>query len=302
LTIGRINHPGQPYYNQPDGLNQKFTGKERDAESGLDYFGARYYSSATGRFTSADDFLNDTNVNDPLSWNLYAYARNNPLVYVDPDGEAIYSTNLTDEQKKQLINDWKKKTGFKKIYFDKDNKLVIDTSAGSKGGSERARGESLAATTSTTKVFNLRAVSGAEAQEVAFADNTGVKVTENRATGEKQQIYETRIDFGDFKKLEGDKDAKKSFSIGLVLIHEFEHGLHEGTPLGTDHLEKPGFPGFIETLIVNRIRSELGLARRFEYRGVERTSGKYAGYAEMRFIKNGKFKILRWKKSVVGGK
>jgi RHS repeat-associated protein len=41
-------------YSQPDGVRMKFTGKERDTETGLDYFGARYYSSTQGRFTSVD--------------------------------------------------------------------------------------------------------------------------------------------------------------------------------------------------------------------------------------------------------
>jgi len=69
-----------------DTINQKFTGKERDAESGLDYFGARYYGSALGRFTSVDPKMSPHNIRDPQSWNKYVYARNNPLQYVDPDG------------------------------------------------------------------------------------------------------------------------------------------------------------------------------------------------------------------------
>src|SRR5947209_19281149 len=48
-TAGRDAHFGA----NGDNITQKFTGKERDAESGLDYFGARYYSSAPGRFTSS---------------------------------------------------------------------------------------------------------------------------------------------------------------------------------------------------------------------------------------------------------
>jgi RHS repeat-associated protein len=73
------------------GVKQEFTGKERDGESGLDYFGARYFSAGQGRFTSADPtFLNILKVVNPQRWNLYAYALNNPLKYVDPDGnEAI---------------------------------------------------------------------------------------------------------------------------------------------------------------------------------------------------------------------
>jgi RHS repeat-associated protein len=66
----------------------QFTGKERDTESGLDYFGARYDSNRMGRFPRPDDFHNDTHVADPQSWNLYTYTRNNPLKYVDPTGEA----------------------------------------------------------------------------------------------------------------------------------------------------------------------------------------------------------------------
>jgi RHS repeat-associated protein len=68
-------------------LSQKFTGKERDNETGLDYFLARYYSSAQGRFTSVDPGNAGAYEADAQSWNGYAYARNNPLLYTDPDGE-----------------------------------------------------------------------------------------------------------------------------------------------------------------------------------------------------------------------
>lgn len=66
-----------------------FTGKERDAESGLDYFGARYFSGAHGRFTSPDSPFADQKPEDPQSWNLYAYVRNNPLKFVDTDGHVL---------------------------------------------------------------------------------------------------------------------------------------------------------------------------------------------------------------------
>ena len=63
-----------------------YTGKERDGETGLDYFGARYMSAAQGRFTSPDDPLVDQDPADPQSWNLYGYVRNNPLRFIDPTG------------------------------------------------------------------------------------------------------------------------------------------------------------------------------------------------------------------------
>jgi hypothetical protein len=69
-----------------DVTTAKFTGKERDSETGLDFFGARYFSSAQGRFTSADVPFAGQQVEDPQSWNMYAYGRNNPLLYTDPTG------------------------------------------------------------------------------------------------------------------------------------------------------------------------------------------------------------------------
>jgi RHS repeat-associated protein len=87
------------------GLNElKFTGKRRDSESQLDYFGARYHSNAFGRFLTPDwaskavavpyaDFGN------PQSLNLYSYAKNSPLSTADLDGHCdavcIFNTVAT---------------------------------------------------------------------------------------------------------------------------------------------------------------------------------------------------------------
>ena len=75
------------------GLLQKFTGKEWDAETGLYYFGARYFSGAQGRFTTPDEPLVDQDESDPQSWNLYSYVRNNPLNFTDPTGRKCVQTN-----------------------------------------------------------------------------------------------------------------------------------------------------------------------------------------------------------------
>jgi RHS repeat-associated protein len=78
---------------------EKFTSKERDAETGLDYFGARYFSSAQGRFTSPDwsaapEAVPYADLSNPQSLNLYSYMRNNPLGGVDPDGHCCFSEVL----------------------------------------------------------------------------------------------------------------------------------------------------------------------------------------------------------------
>ena len=99
---------GQGYV--ADGVRQKYTGKERDTETGLDYFNARYYSSPMGRFTSADSVIGK--VGNPQTFNLYAYVQNNPLALVDPTGniseseydgtaEKVEEVEKEEEQKKK---------------------------------------------------------------------------------------------------------------------------------------------------------------------------------------------------------
>lgn len=74
-----------------DALPHLLPGKERDSETGLDYFGARYFSAAQGRYSSPDwsetpEPVPYADFSDPQTLNLYAYARNNPLTLNDPDG------------------------------------------------------------------------------------------------------------------------------------------------------------------------------------------------------------------------
>lgn len=97
-----INFTGLPYgdglttvpvstTNIADATEHHFTGKELDAESGNDYFGARYYSSSMGRFMSPDWDKEPSPVpyaylQNPQTLNLYSYVLNNPLNATDPDG------------------------------------------------------------------------------------------------------------------------------------------------------------------------------------------------------------------------
>lgn len=72
-----------------DSNRYKFTGKERDSESGLDYYGARYYGNTFGRFSSPDLPFADQHKENPQTWNLYMYAANNPLRNIDPNGRGV---------------------------------------------------------------------------------------------------------------------------------------------------------------------------------------------------------------------
>ncbi len=73
-------------YNASAAFTQKFTGKERDDESGLDYFGARYYAASIGRFTGVDPVNAGARLLRPQSWNGYSYVDNRPLSRIDRDG------------------------------------------------------------------------------------------------------------------------------------------------------------------------------------------------------------------------
>jgi RHS repeat-associated protein len=99
-----------------DATEHHFTQKERDNESGNDYFFARYYTSALGRFTTPDWSAKVTPVpyaqlGDPQSLNLYAYVRNNPLTLIDVDGHDFIQDANQDWIKQHQITDLSGKFG-----------------------------------------------------------------------------------------------------------------------------------------------------------------------------------------------
>ncbi|OGP72778.1 MAG: hypothetical protein A2V86_08725 [Deltaproteobacteria bacterium RBG_16_49_23] len=83
--------------------DKKFIGKEKDEETGLYYFGARYMEARIGRFVSPDPVgavnpktgtINQIVIHDPQRLNYYAYGLNNPYKYVDAHGEEPVSLTL----------------------------------------------------------------------------------------------------------------------------------------------------------------------------------------------------------------
>jgi uncharacterized protein RhaS with RHS repeats len=98
--------------------------KERDNETGLDFFESRYYASLQGRFTSVDPYniarevqitatgnserakaQLDAYLSFPQQWNRYGYTANNPLKYVDPSGELIELTGDTQAERDEALNE-----------------------------------------------------------------------------------------------------------------------------------------------------------------------------------------------------
>ena len=102
----------------------KYTGKELDSETGLYYYGARYYSPELGRFVQADALAGS--LDDPLSLNRYAYVKNNPLNYIDPTGnvveldDSVLRKMQEDEGFKKSIENLQKTSQYKRIDKDKN--------------------------------------------------------------------------------------------------------------------------------------------------------------------------------------
>ncbi len=123
----------------------EFTGKERDAETGLDYFGARYFSGAQGRFTSPDPHNEGAQLVDPQSWNMYAYVGNNPLRYVDPDGQDrhVCIDGKCQDMRDDVFDEWYKKYHDRVILtpggrlLDRDTEEEIGSAQWFNGDAER---------------------------------------------------------------------------------------------------------------------------------------------------------------------
>jgi RHS repeat-associated protein len=88
-------------YSVGDGVRQQFTGKERDIETGLDYFLARYYSSSQGRFVSIDPLMASGRGTHPQTWNRYSYVLNNPLRLTDSTGMVVDTMGEDELEKKK---------------------------------------------------------------------------------------------------------------------------------------------------------------------------------------------------------
>jgi RHS repeat-associated protein len=203
------------------GVKQEFTGKERDGESGLDYFGARYFSGGQGRFTSPDALIMKKDwLRDPQRWNHYAYVRNNPLRYIDPNGEDLeiyiyYGRDLTEEQKKYLQANIKhvqaaiagkfKKAGVEKVEFRDGRKLTDKQVA-------------------AIRANNPAGVATLNFVNQSFADN--FLGNAKGATDPPVSVVSLQNTFaGSLINPTATDDATKTFRLGEVASHERGHAL-----------------------------------------------------------------------------
>jgi RHS repeat-associated protein len=127
------------------------SGKERDAESGNDYFGARYFGSTMGRFMSPDPMIiMKQKLIDPQQWNMYSYARNNPLRFTDPTGKYVCADgskcdSKNDQAFKTRLDNLRTAQAGLKAGSDAYNKIgAILTAYGNAGDTGTANGKTVA--------------------------------------------------------------------------------------------------------------------------------------------------------------
>jgi RHS repeat-associated protein len=130
---------------------RRYTGKERDTESGLDNFGARFDASTLGRFMTPDWAAKPTtvpyaNFGNPQSLNLYSYVKNNPTTFGDPDGHEVDLTGTDEDKRKEeqriAANASKKGEAalFKTQTKNGKTKLVLDKDAAANFKGKHSKG------------------------------------------------------------------------------------------------------------------------------------------------------------------
>ncbi|HEV7643588.1 MAG TPA: RHS repeat-associated core domain-containing protein [Pyrinomonadaceae bacterium] len=291
-----------------DEVRKKFTGYERDKESGLDFAQERYHNYSLGRFQSPDDFLNSTKTSEPASWNLYVYVRNNPLRFTDPTGEDIENTKneghqLSKEKMASIENDLRKKTGLQSIAFDTNGKLTYDPNGKANGGSAQLRRAITGAINDHKNIFQLGDYSNSDI-------NFGLTDAGTKDDKSGVVTYQVKLDFADYSNAKGysDSEAFIGFTIGQTIYHEIDHKVsydpNDPIPPGSkggvrpDISPGPGLRGVIDN--DNIVSRELGLAERVPgAHSGEPCKSKSAlcgpGVYEIPFKINGKTKYLRWK-------
>lgn len=187
---------GWPHSDAVNGQQNQRSGKERDAETGLDYFGARYYGAVMSRFTSAD--LIAGSAFNPQSLSMYAYAWNNPLRYTDPTGMIV---SWEDSNAICMNDETLCRTELQRGYEDRIKQLQS-----SKNRKDRARENALALIyqelQDSTNIFHVVKEGGEDSGELTYRGEPGNLYVEMKGSGSM---------YGEMP------DIQK-------LAHEFKHG------------------------------------------------------------------------------
>ena len=217
-------------YSTTDTTVNKFTGKERDKETGYDYFGARYYDSRISVWLSPDPLFEKH-----IGWSPYNYVLRNPVVLIDPDGRQVSVLNsYSDKIFNNIKNDIFTIAGLR-IYKNEKNEIKYEDVT-SEGKSSIAR----------EILMNM------------FGDITKMKVKLDITT-ERGSYFDpkSRTIFLNSEQINAFIDGSievnnKTMGFGFTFLHELLHPYENKI----DDLSKDEL-GPIEE-ILNKIREQLG--------------------------------------------
>jgi RHS repeat-associated protein len=165
-----------------------FTGKERDSETGLDYFGARYYNSSIGRWITPDWSEHPSTVPyaqlpNPQTLNLFAYVGNNPVSGVDPDGHFRVSNG------QQTSSDSEEQEGEDRTEEEKRQQSQAQTQAQSQNNNPTFTNLDKAAAASARADQKLQKKNGGEYGSLVYsADGKTFTYTTPVTQGEKTAV------------------------------------------------------------------------------------------------------------------
>jgi RHS repeat-associated protein len=264
---------------EPSAAALKYTGHERDEWSSgspdtLDYMHARYYSPWLGRFSSVDKAPAESD--KPQTWNRYSYAINNPVLYTDPSGN-IYDlygfVNDNDEQK--FFQALSAKTGLTVT----NNNGHLDYARDQNGDAvvaTDAKGHQLGSATARTDL--MKGIDSTKHYVVQRTDNNP-NVDMGIANGSL-----IRLDFADMRLINTGNNASGTFDAAMIFLHEgVAHallGLHDPnkqTLLSSDPFLRKQKGGAVDW--ENKVRSELGLPLRSQYRTEDQNGKRYIPFA-----------------------
>jgi RHS repeat-associated protein len=187
-----------------DPTRNKFTGKERDWESGYDYFGARYYNARIGRWGQVEPLLENY-----FSLSPYQYGSLNPLRFVDVDGRELY---LYGDDAEDAFNRLRSKSSLNMHYNKKSGKVTVYGTPG-KNASESDK-LLYAAITGTDYNANIFCVSE---HVPVYNDKHGVDYWVGGAfVGKGTQL----ICLKDFERIEELSKGDENYSVENSVLHE----------------------------------------------------------------------------------
>jgi hypothetical protein len=167
------------------------------------------------------------------------------------------SNRLNERQLQILRESLRHKSGFAELGFDQQGALTLGNRQNIAGGSATARAL-LAAAVDSANLYELE--SHERSPEIAFARLRDMEYRISHKTGKRLNIYQAQIDFADFDRLQGPREAKASMDVGIALLHELAHGVLklQDPPSDTDEIGECDAH-------VNQMRRELQLPERLYY-------------------------------------